>query len=57
MKKSVLLSFLIAISMTSFGQELPFRKVKLSDSIAISKEMKQLAALCNTQNLSDLDLQ
>jgi putative CocE/NonD family hydrolase len=56
MKKSVLLSFLIAISMTSFGQELPFRKVKLSDSIAISKQMKQLAALCNTQNLSDLDL-
>ena len=56
MKKSVLLLFLIAISSTSFAQELPFKKVKLSDSIALENQMQQLAAICDTQNLSELDL-
>jgi len=56
MKKSVLLLFLIAISSTSFTQELPFQKVVLSDSVALDNQMQQLAAICDTQNLSELDL-
>tara|TARA_R110002072_G_scaffold261323_3_gene420102 strand:+ start:535 stop:2718 length:2184 start_codon:yes stop_codon:yes gene_type:complete len=43
-------------SITFFGQELPFKKVKLSDSEALTKQMQQLAALCDIQNLSELDL-
>ena len=56
MKKSVLLLFLIAISSTSFAQELPFQKVVLSDSVALENQMQQLAIICDTQNVSDLDL-
>ncbi|MFT7034074.1 MAG: putative CocE/NonD family hydrolase [Cyclobacteriaceae bacterium] len=56
MKKSFLLLFLIAINLTSFGQELKFAKVALSDSIALAKQMQQLAAVCDKQNLSELDL-
>lgn len=56
MKKSVLILFLIAMSLTSFGQEMPFKKVELSDSIALANQMQQLAVLCNTQNLSELDV-
>ncbi|MEM5565125.1 CocE/NonD family hydrolase [Psychroserpens sp. AS72] len=56
MKKSVLLLFLIAISSTSFAQELPFQKVVLSDSVALENQMQQLAIHCDTQNLSELDV-
>ena len=56
MKKSFLLLFLIVINLTSFGQELKFEKVALSDSIALANQMQQLAVLCDTQNLSELDL-
>lgn len=56
MKKSVLLLLLIANSFTSFGQEILFRKLKLSDSIAIAKQMKQIAEFCDTENLSELDV-
>lgn len=56
MKKLVLILFLIAMGITSFGQEIPFKKVELSDSIALANQMQQLAALCDTQNLSELDL-
>uniref|UniRef100_UPI003AA96BAE CocE/NonD family hydrolase n=1 Tax=Winogradskyella sediminis TaxID=1382466 RepID=UPI003AA96BAE len=56
MKKSVLLLFLIAISSTSFTQELPFQKVVLSDSVALKNQMQQLAIHCDTQNLSKLDV-
>ncbi|WP_338733927.1 CocE/NonD family hydrolase [Mangrovimonas cancribranchiae] len=56
MKKSVLILFLIAMSIASFGQEIPFKKVELSDSIALANQMQQLAVLCDTQNLSELDV-
>jgi len=56
MKKSVLLIFLIANSVASFGQELPFKKLKISDSVALANQIKQLATVCETQNLSELDL-
>jgi len=56
MKKSFLLLVLIANSITCFGQDLPFKKVKLSDTLALANHMQQLAALCNTENLSELDL-
>ncbi len=56
MKKSVLILLLITIPIASFGQEIPFKKVKLSDSIALANQMKQLALLCDTQNSSELEL-
>lgn len=56
MKKSFLLLVFFAISVTSFAQELPFNKVKLSDAVALENQMQQLAVLCDTQNFSDLDL-
>ena len=56
MKKSVLILFLTAISSISFAQELPFKQVKLSDSVALANQMQQLAALYDTQNLSELDV-
>mgnify|MGYP003683049517 CR=1 FL=1 len=56
MKKSFLLLFLFAISVSSFAQKLPFQKVELSDSVALENQMEQLAELCDTQNLSALDL-
>ncbi|SNR39047.1 hypothetical protein SAMN06265371_102222 [Lutibacter agarilyticus] len=56
MRKSILLLFFTAISIASFGQELPFKKVNLSDSVALADQMQQLAVLCDTQNLSELDL-
>ena len=56
MKKSVLILYLIAMSLASFGQEIPFKKVELSDSIALANQMQQLALLCNTNNLSELDV-
>jgi putative CocE/NonD family hydrolase len=43
MKNSFLLLFLITVSLTSFGQELPFKKVVLSDSVAVLNQMQQLA--------------
>ncbi len=42
--------------MTSFAQEVAFKKVVLSDSIALANQMQQLAVLCDTQNLSELDV-
>lgn len=56
MKKSILLLFFIANSIISFGQELPFKKGDLSDSVALANQMQQLATLCDTQNLSQLDV-
>jgi len=56
MKKTIFLLALLANSITFFGQELPFKKVNLSDSEALANQMQQLATLCDTQNLSELDL-
>ncbi|OIQ40553.1 MAG: hypothetical protein BM563_02380 [Bacteroidetes bacterium MedPE-SWsnd-G1] len=56
MKKSFLLIFLIANSICFFGQELSFKKIAISDSVAIANQMQQLAKLCNTENVSELDL-
>jgi putative CocE/NonD family hydrolase len=55
MKKLVLILFLISISVTSFAQELPFKKVKLSDSVALENQMQQLAIQCDIQSLSAID--
>lgn len=55
MKKSVLILLLITMSIASFGQEIPFKKIELSDTIALANQMQQLAVLCDTQNLSELD--
>ena len=56
MKKSILLLFLVANSITSFAQEISFKKLALSDTVAIANQMQQIAKLCDTQNFSDLDL-
>ncbi|MDD7913721.1 hypothetical protein [Polaribacter ponticola] len=56
MKKSIFLFALLVNSIYSFGQELPFKKVDLSNAVALENQMQQLAALCDTQNLSELDL-
>lgn len=42
--------------MASFGQEIPFKKVEFSDSLALANQMHQIALLCDTQNLSELDV-
>ncbi|WBX72314.1 CocE/NonD family hydrolase [Tenacibaculum retecalamus] len=56
MKKSLLLLFLIAINITFFAQEIPFKKVKLSNSVVLANQMKQFASIIEIQNLSELDL-
>jgi len=56
MKKSVLILLFIAMSIASFGQEMPFKKVELSDSTALANQMQQLALFCNIHNLSELDV-
>jgi putative CocE/NonD family hydrolase len=56
MRKSILLLFFTAISITCLGQELPFKKVNLSDSVALANQMQQLAVLCDTQDQSKLNL-
>ena len=56
MKKSIFLFALLVNNIYSFGQELPFKKADLSNAVALEKQMQQLAALCDTQNLSELDL-
>ena len=56
MEKSILLLFCIANSIAFFGQELPFNKVNLSDSVALANQIQQLAILCYTQDQSELDV-
>lgn len=56
MKKSFLLLFLIAINLTSFGQELKFEKVASSDSTALANQMQQLAKAFPQQKSSGIDL-
>ena len=56
MKKSIFLFALLVNNIYSFGQELPFKKADLSNAVALENQMQQLAALCDTQNLSELDL-
>ena len=56
MKKSFLLLFLIATNLNSFGQELKFDKVALSDSTELANQMQQLAAACVKQKISELDV-
>jgi len=51
MKKSFLVLFLIAINLTSFGQDLKFDKVALSDSIALANQMQLLAEALSKQEL------
>ena len=56
MKKLFLLFLIISISFTSFAQEIPFKKLKLSDTVAIANQMQQLGEFCDTKNLSELDV-
>ena len=56
MKKTFLLLFLVANSITSFAQEISFKNLALSDSTAIANQMQLLANSINTKNLSKLDL-
>tara|TARA_R110002110_G_scaffold58543_2_gene166269 strand:+ start:849 stop:3065 length:2217 start_codon:yes stop_codon:yes gene_type:complete len=56
MKNSFLFLFLIAVNLTSSGQELAFKKVAMSDSIALESQMQELADLCLEQKLSEIDL-
>tara|TARA_R110002073_G_scaffold128999_3_gene275095 strand:- start:51359 stop:53581 length:2223 start_codon:yes stop_codon:yes gene_type:complete len=56
MKKSFLLLFLLANSITSFAQEISFKKLALTNTAAIANQMQQIAKLCSTKNLSELDL-
>ncbi|WP_405564761.1 CocE/NonD family hydrolase [Polaribacter sp. Asnod6-C07] len=56
MKKSFLLLLLLVISISSYTQELPFKKVEISDSIALAGQMQHLAKLCDVKNMSELDL-
>jgi len=56
MKKSLLLLFLIALNLTSFGQVLKFEKVALSDSTALANQMQHLAESLPQQELSETDV-
>ena len=40
MKKSLIVLFLVLISLKSFGQDIAFKKVALSDSIAVAEQMQ-----------------
>lgn len=54
--KKIQFALLFTIHLISFGQEIPFKKVMLSDSNALAKQMQQLAAACDEKNLSAYDL-
>ncbi|MBU3010705.1 CocE/NonD family hydrolase [Polaribacter vadi] len=56
MKKSFLLLLLLVISISSYTQELPFKKVEISDSVGLADQMQHLAKLCDVKNMSELDL-
>ncbi|MEH6537593.1 MAG: CocE/NonD family hydrolase [Psychroserpens sp.] len=46
MKKLLIVLFLILINLKSFGQDITFEKVALSDSIGLAKQMQELAKDC-----------
>lgn len=54
--KKIFFALLFTIHLTSFGQELSFKKEVLSDSIALSNQMQQLAASYLHKELSGLNL-
>jgi len=54
--RKIVIAFFLTIHLISFGQELRFKKVVLSDSIALANQMQQLATSCIQQKLSALDL-
>ena len=56
MKKTILLLALLANSITFFGQELPFKKVDLSNAKALASQMQQLALLSDTKDQSKLNV-
>jgi putative CocE/NonD family hydrolase len=56
LRKSFLIVFLIAIHLTSSGQELKFVKVEISDSNELANQMQGLARSYPQQKLSGLDL-
>ena len=56
MKKSILILTILANSFTSLAQEISFKKLALSNTEAIANQMQQIAKLCDTKNLSELDL-
>lgn len=54
--KKIIITVFLTLQLAAFGQEFPFKKVVLSDSIALAKQMQQLAAACDQQKLSASDL-
>jgi len=56
MKKLFLLLYLIASNLTSFGQEINFNKVAISDSNVVELNMQQLAKALSKQELLPRDL-
>tara|TARA_R110002050_G_scaffold38517_3_gene95104 strand:- start:10705 stop:12945 length:2241 start_codon:yes stop_codon:yes gene_type:complete len=54
--KKIVFALFFTIQFASIGQELLFKKVALTDSIALAKQMKQLASACDQQKLSAFDL-
>lgn len=54
--KKIIFTVFLTLQLAAFGQEIPFKKVALSDSIALAKQMQQLAAACDQQKLSAFDL-
>lgn len=56
MRTSFLVLFFTGISLGTFAQDIPFKKLKLSETVALAKQMEQIAKVCDTQNLSNLDL-
>lgn len=54
--KKIVIAFFLTIHVFSLGQEIPFKKVVLTDSIALANQMQQLAAACDKQNLSELNV-
>lgn len=56
MKKTIFLLALLANSITFFGQELPFKKVDLSNAKALASQMQQLALLSDTKDQSKLNV-
>jgi putative CocE/NonD family hydrolase len=56
MKKTFLIVFLIAIHLTSLGQEFSFKKLVLSDTIALADQIQKLASSYPDEQLSGLNL-
>tara|TARA_R110000744_G_scaffold208401_1_gene327059 strand:+ start:30168 stop:32390 length:2223 start_codon:yes stop_codon:yes gene_type:complete len=54
--KKIIFAVFLTLELAAFGQEIPFKKVVLSDAKALAKQMQQLATACDQEKLSAYDL-